>query len=110
MAAAVVTPAALLVNRREPRFALDNFIASAAGGVLGLGAAFGLSRGFTAGQPLEPLWFALALGAGQGLGTVWAYHAYQDNKPQLRDLNQLPLQRTDDPIEDWRFWQERRTP
>lgn len=110
MAAAIFTPAAALTIWRQPEFPLDDFIATATGGVIGLGASFALTRWLGSATPLEPLSLALVLGGGQGLGSVLAYHTYRNTKPNLKNLNQLPLQRNDDPIDNWRFWRERRTP
>lgn len=110
VATAVLAPALTLNVWRTPEFPLDDFIAAATGGVLGIGASYAIIRGFSAGQSLEPLAWALAVGGGQGIGTSLAYHAYRDTKPQLKNLNQLPVRREDDPIDNWRFWQERRTP
>ncbi|MEB3284205.1 MAG: hypothetical protein VKN33_02840 [Candidatus Sericytochromatia bacterium] len=110
VASAVFLPAGLMTATKGTAFPLDDFIAATTGGLLGIGAAYSAARWLGAGQPLAPLPYGLLLGGGQALGTTLVYHGYRQNKPRLTNLNQLPLRRDDDPIEDWRYWLERRAP
>jgi hypothetical protein len=107
IAACVALPPAALVGVREHPFALDVAAASATGGLLGLGAGFGVTRLLAPG---DAGWLVTGLALGQGIGVASAYHMYRAARGTARDLDRLPAKRTDDPIDDWKFFRERRHP
>lgn len=101
-------PAALIAYRERP-FAFDMLLASFAGGMAGLGMGFGAARLASGGVP-SPELLAGAMALGQGLGAAASYHLYRGHKATATDLDRLPAKRKDDPIDDWKFWRERRNP
>ncbi len=105
----LAAPGGALTYLRTKPFAWDMFLVAITGGVVGMATGFLGARLATGGKP-EPMALAAALGVGEGLGTAAAYHLYRRNKSSLRDLDRLPVDRTDDPIEDWQFWKEKRNP
>ncbi|MEB3222112.1 MAG: hypothetical protein VKS61_08560 [Candidatus Sericytochromatia bacterium] len=107
LAACVAAPPAALVALRERPFTLDVAAASATGGLLGMAAALGITRVLAPG---DAGWLVTGLALGQGLGAASAFHLYRTSKGEARDLDRLPARRTDDPIDDWKFWRERRNP
>lgn len=109
MLAGLAAPPIALVAYRERPFALDMALASFAGGLAGLGIGYGAAR-LASGGAAAPDLLALSMALGQGLGAASAYHLYRLNKADAKDLNRLPAQRKDDPIDDWKLWRERRTP
>lgn len=109
MLAGLAAPPAALVAYRERPFAFDVLLASFAGGLVGLGAGFGVARVAGAGAPAPDL-LALSMAVGQGLAAAGAYHLYRAHKATATDLDKLPANRKDDPIDDWKFWRERRNP
>ena len=109
LAVGLAAPPAALVAYRERPFAVDMLLASFAGGMVGLGAGYGAARLAGGGVPAPEL-LALSMAVGQGLATASAYHLYRVHKVTAKDLDRLPVERTDDPIDDWKLWRERRTP
>jgi hypothetical protein len=107
--AGLAAPPVALVAYRERPFALDMALAAFAGGLLGAGVGYGGARLAGAGTPSPDL-LALAMAVGQGLGTATAYHLYRTTKATATDLDRLPADRKDDPIDDWKIQRERRNP
>lgn len=109
MLAGLAAPPAALVAYRERPFAFDVLLATFAGGLVGLGAGFGVARVAGGGAPSPDL-LAFSMAVGQGLATAGTYHLYRAHKATATDLDKLPANRKDDPIDDWKFWRERRNP
>ncbi len=109
MLAGLSAPPAALIAYRERPFAFDMLLASFAGGMVGLGIGFGAAR-LASGGAAAPEVLALSMAACQGLGAATAYHLYRGHKATATDLDRLPAQRKDDPIDNWKFWRERRNP
>ncbi|MEB3329007.1 MAG: hypothetical protein VKQ33_07225 [Candidatus Sericytochromatia bacterium] len=107
IAACAAAPPAALVALHGPPFPLDVAAASATGGLVGLAIGFGASRLLAPG---DASWLVTGLAVGQGLGTAATYHLYRATKEAAPDLDRLPARRTDDPIDDWKFFRERRHP
>ncbi|MEB3198713.1 MAG: hypothetical protein VKP62_16065 [Candidatus Sericytochromatia bacterium] len=103
-------PTVGLVTYRDSPLALDLLAVSGAGALLGIGGGLLLTRGLSLTGLSDPTAQAVAMGVGQGLGTAVAFHTYREARPGLTGLDRLPAKRRDDPIDDWKFWRERRNP
>lgn len=105
-------PPGVMIRLAPTGFQLDDYFAGLSGGLVGLGLGYLLtaSLGGTSPGPGELAAKVVAMALGQGLGASTGYHLYEAYKPSATDLNKLPENRHDDPIQDWKYYRERRNP
>lgn len=105
-------PPGVMIRLAPSGFQLDDYFAGLSGGLVGLGVGYLLTAGLggTNPGPWDTAAKVAAMAIGQGLGASTGYHLYEAYKPTATDLNKLPENRHDDPIQDWKYYRERRNP
>jgi hypothetical protein len=109
---ACAVPPAGAVALNPTGFHMDDYVAALSGGLVGLGLGYVLTSGLGGTSPtgLDYGLKALGMALGQGIGGATALHLYQGYRPTATDLDRLPENRTDDPIDNWNLRRERQHP
>jgi hypothetical protein len=107
-----ILPPGVMVALGSTGFRADDYMAGLSGGLVGLGLGYMLTAGLggTAPTAADGAIKAAAMAIGQGFGSATGVQLFQLYRPVATDLDRLPDERTDDPIDDWNLRRERQNP